>query len=235
MISVLLPVYNEADILDESIKKLHAYLEREKLPHEIIVTSNGSTDETNIIGHELMKKYSWFRFFSLPERGVGRAFVISAKNAHGDALVCLDIDLPSDLAFILYAKDLLKYVDMVIGSKFMGRQYRSAIRILGSQLYVVIAQWLFGISLSDFSPDSKAFKREAILPALEKLDGWTGYVFELALYLSAKNKRIVQISIDCKDRRKSKFNLLHEAFYRYFHLYRCWREFRNAKSWFHCT
>ena len=44
MLSILIPAYNEADILESSALKVHEYLAARSLEHEVIVTSNGSTE-----------------------------------------------------------------------------------------------------------------------------------------------------------------------------------------------
>jgi len=113
----------------------------------------------------------------------------------------------------------------------MGSQRRSFVRVLGSQLYIGLTNLLFDLTVSDYSIGSKAFRRSSILPALEHIDAWTGHMFELSIYLKQRGKRIIQVGIDCDDRRKSHFNLIHEGLFRYWHLYRCRRELKKQGSW----
>lgn len=235
MITVLFPVYNEEEILRDSVLQVHRYLEERGFLYEIVAVSNGSTDRTVAIGTEMAREYPWFRFFHIEERGVGRAFVVGAREARGESIISLDIDLPTELSFIDYAQDLLKYCDMVVGSKSMGNQSRALTRVLGSQLYILVAQLVFRLTISDYAPSTKAFRRDALLKALQHLDPWTGYVFELCLYFRIHNLRVVQIGVDCEDRRKSRFNLFHEGFYRYSHLYRCFKALRNRSSWYYTS
>jgi glycosyltransferase involved in cell wall biosynthesis len=233
MISIFIPVYNEEEILEASVRRVHDYLSEHKLEHEIIVGSNGSSDGTCRTGEKLAADLPYFKFFHLPARGAGTAFAHGVRRAQGEFVVTLDVDLSSDLIFIDYASDLLRYADMVVGSKTMGSQRRSAVRVIGSQLYIMISNILFDLTISDYSIGCKAFRRGAILPALDFLDAWTGHIFELCLYLHCRKKKIVQVGIDCDDRRRSRFRILHEGFYRYAHLARCWRRLRRADSWFH--
>ncbi len=227
MISVLIPVYNEEDILETSAMKVHEYLVLRKIDHEVVVTSNGSTDRTDAIGERLAQEHSWFRFFTLPEKGVGKAFALAAQEAKGDLLVSLDVDLSFDLRFLEYAHDLLQYADAVVGSKTMGKQRRSFLRVVASQVYILCSQLLFGLTISDYSIGCKAYRKSSIIPLLPRLDTWTGYVLEICLALNNQNKRIIQVGVDCDDRRASHFNLLHEGIYRYRHLYRCWRRIKR--------
>ncbi|MBN8548078.1 MAG: glycosyltransferase family 2 protein [Deltaproteobacteria bacterium] len=231
MLSVLIPVYNEEELLESTVGKVHSYLEQRAIEHEIVVTSNGSSDRTVPIGENLQKTHAWFRFFSIPEKSVGKAFRLGVENSRGDYLVCLDADLSSELVFLEYAAELLRHADMLVGSKTMGEQRRSPLRVIGSQFYILITLLLFDLTISDYSMGAKAFRRSAILPALPHLDSWTGYIFELCLYLKREQKKILQIGIDCVDRRKSRFSLLHEGIYRYAHLFRCWRASKNKNSW----
>ncbi len=230
MLSLLIPVYNEEAILAANAEKVHAFLESRGIAHEILVTSNGSTDGTNELGRKLAARYSWFRFFELPERGAGRAFVLGVKEARGEFLVTLDADLSSRLDFILHANDLLNHADMVVGSKTMGSQRRTLLRIFGSQLYIMITQAFFDLTISDYSIGAKAFRREAVLPFLDSLDPWTGFIFELCLHFKNDGKIILQIGVACEDSRASKFSLLHEGFYRFAHLFRWWRRGRQRAA-----
>lgn len=235
MISIIIPVYNEEEILEANSLRVHDYLTERSIEHEVIVVSNGSTDRTNEIGKMLEQQHPWFRFFILPEKGPGRAFVHAVKESRYEYLITLDADLSSELLFIDYAKDLLSYGHMLVGSKSMGKQHRSLFRVLGSQFYLSLTLWCFQLTISDYSMGCKAFKRSHILTALPHLNPWTGYILELALFLNAKGKRVLQIGIECNDTRKSRFNIIHEGFYRFAHLYRSRKKIRDRSSWFHTT
>lgn len=233
MISVVIPVYNEEEILTSSVEKLRGYLDHRKLDYEILLVDNGSSDRTAEVGRLLAHPKSPVRFYTLPERGVGHAFALGVRESKSDFIVSLDLDLSSELLFLDYAHNLLQYCDMLVGSKMMGSQRRSLARAFGSQLYIHFTQLLFGLTTSDYSIGSKAYRKSSILEALPHLDRWTGYVLELCLYLRLKGKRIIQVGIDCDDQRKSHFNLIYEGVYRYTHLLRCWNRLKSRESWFH--
>lgn len=232
-LSLFIPAYNEEAILRGSIERVLGFLDAHRIRAEVLLVDNASTDRTGEIGLELAGRYPRVRYFRTGERGVGRAFQTAVRNASHEFIVCLDADLSSELVFVNYALDLLPYCDLLIGSKAMGMQHRSWVRAIGSQLYILITQMIMGTTISDFSPGTKAFKRSAILSVLDRMDPWTGYVIESYLILKIRNKKVLQIGVDCEDRRRSRFNLLHEGFYRYRHLFRCWRWQRDRSSWFH--
>lgn len=232
MISIVIPVFNEEKILKESTEKLSDWLALRPTPFEVIVVDNGSTDQTSKVAHDLETTYPWFRFFKIPEKSVGRAFVKGVREAKYPFIISLDADLSSDLIFIQYAESLLKYSSMVVGSKSLGQQNRSVLRILGSQFYLFVTQVLFRMSITDYSMSSKAYRREAILPILDEIDTWTAYVFEICVWLMQNKKAVLQIGVGCEDHRQSRFNLIHEGYYRYWNLYRVWKELKDPNSWF---
>lgn len=235
MISILIPVYNEEEILEQSIRTLEDWFRMRASPFEVIVVENGSTDSTWKICQRLEKEYSWFHAVQIPEKSVGKAFAAGVRKAQFPNLISLDCDLSVDLNFIHFAESLLKYSSMVVGSKSLGKQKRSVFRILGSQTYLLFTQILFGMTLTDFSMGAKAYKREVILPILDKIDGWTAYVFEICVWLTIHQKPIIQIGVSCEDHRKSRFNLFHEGFYRYYNLFKIRRISRRPDSWFQTT
>jgi glycosyltransferase involved in cell wall biosynthesis len=231
MISVLIPVYNEEQLLEESVLKVHQYLEERNHEHEIIVVSNGSSDGTVSIGTQLAQRFSYFRFFELPQKGVGRAFVQAVQAARGEYLISLDIDLSSRLDFIMHAIDLLPSAELVVGSKAMGTQQRSYFRRTASRFYTFFVRLLFQLEVSDFSIGTKAYRRDLLLPTLPHLDAGTGFFLELCIYMKKRGCPIAEIAVDCQDFRESHFHLIREGAYRFTHLAKCWFALRRQSSW----
>lgn len=232
MISIIIPVYNEESVLGDSLPRLADFFSKRSYVFEVIAVDNGSLDQTETIAHELEKAYGWFRYFRIPERSVGKAFAKGVREARYSHIISMDADLSVDLIFIDQAEGLLKDADMVVGSKTLGQQKRSLVRVVGSQFYLVVTQILFQMTITDFSMGAKAYKRELILPILNEIDAWTAYVFEICVWLIQNKRTVVQIGVNCIDLRQSRFNIWHEGFYRYWNLYRVWKEMRDPQSWF---
>lgn len=233
MISIIIPVYNEAPILKDSLERLEAWLNtfyREAF--EVLVVENGSTDATWSLACDLAKEKNWLVPIQISQRSVGRAFAEGVKRAQFEKIISLDCDLSTDLNFINIAKDLLQYSSMVVGSKTLGQQKRSLLRIFGSQLYLVITQILFQMTLTDFSMGAKAYRKSILLPIVDFIDDWTAYVFEICVWLTLQKEPILQIGVSCVDERDSHFNLWHEGFYRYSNLVKVRRKIKDPKSWY---
>ncbi len=119
-VSVFIPVYNEEDILVKNIERLIRYLENQNLVFEIIIGSNGSTDQTVALGQSVAARDKRISFFHLEKKGVGDAFKKGVLSARNDCVISQDMDLATDLGFIDHARTLLNQgYDIVVGSKKM--------------------------------------------------------------------------------------------------------------------
>lgn len=102
MISVIIPVLNEAKLLDNTLTQLQPELEG----HELIVVDGGSTDNTLSIA----RKYG--RVIS-SERGRAKQLNAGAASANGDILIFLHAD-------IWLEKGAFKAVESTLASGFVG-------------------------------------------------------------------------------------------------------------------
>ena len=206
----------------QNIEKLMDFLNKLNTPYEIIIGSNGSTDRTPMLGRELEKRYSNVRFFHIAEKGPGSALKKAVQLASYENIISVDMDLTVDLNFIRMANALLTDYDLVVGSKRMGAQQRSFLRKIASASFIFCAMILLGLSFDDYSLAAKAYKKKVLKECIDSLDGGTFYVIEVLYHASKNNYATVQIPAPCNDNRKSKFNLLHEGFYRFGKLFKLW-------------
>ncbi len=220
--TIFIPVYNEEDIIFANIERLVSYLGRYFPLHEIMIVSNGSTDSTIKIGEKLQDSYPEVTFFHISEKGVGRAFKKGVALAAWDRIITVDVDLTTDLDFIPRAGRLLDDYDIVIGSKKTGYQKRSAVRLLGSGLFILFVRMLLGLPYVDYSIGAKAYRKEAILRYLNLVNYGSCYVIEIIYRAWCNGAKIIEIPVWCEDTRGSKFNLLHEGVYRFFNLFKLW-------------
>ena len=221
--SVFIPVYNEEDILIPNTERLITDLDQLQLHYEIIIGSNGSKDRTPHLGEILADKYPQVEFFHIKEKAVGYAFKRGVQTARYDVLVSLDMDLSIHLGFIEEALGLLDAnYDIIVGSKKMGHERRTVFRRLGSDLFILTARILLGLSFEDYSIGAKAYQRDLLLQYFDKIDRGTSYVLEI-IYLAFHHKRrLIEIPVLCEDYRQSRFNIIHEGFYRFYRLFKLW-------------
>ena len=221
--SIIIPVYNEQEIIVQNTEKLVDHLTPLFPSFEIIIGSNGSTDDTVLFGERLSRQYPVISFFHLPQRGVGYAFRHGVHAARYDFIVSLDMDLSTELDFIERALNLLQDgCEIVVGSKKMGHQERSSFRIMGSGLFILCARFLLGLAFEDYSIGAKAYRKSVLLRHLARIDHGTSYVIDIIALVHGNGGRIIEIPVWCEDFRESKFNIIHEGVYRYSNLFKLW-------------
>src|ERR1041384_3696581 len=120
-VSFVIPVFDEAEILQAAILDLRERLAPHGFDFEIVVAEHGSRDDTARIARELCARYPEIRLLQSPEPNYGAALRQGIESARGQWVICEEIDL-CDVDFHLQALALLRSgrADFVIGSKLMG-------------------------------------------------------------------------------------------------------------------
>ena len=221
-VSVFLPVYNEEAILIKNTDTLRRFLETLNVSYEIIIGSNGSSDGTCRLGEELQRRNPHVRFFHLPESGPGAALKAAIDLMRYEAVVCLDMDLSSDLRFVTESLKLLATHDIVLGSKKMGTESRSLLRRAGSDVFIACSRWLLGLPFDDYSIGAKTYRKTVLQRYRHAIDRGTAYV-QWIVYLAYRDHlKITEVPLSCEDFRASRFNLIREGSYRFSHLFELW-------------
>lgn len=221
-LSILIPLYNEQEILIPNLRRLLLFMQRRGLNAEILLGSNGSDDSTVSIGTALQAENpGLIRFFHLERRGcVGRVFKIAVEIASTPVLIALDADLSVDLEFISKALCVLQDHDIALGSKQAGYQSRSVLRLLGSHLFIFCAQKLLSLEYDDYSIGAKGYRVEVAKLLAPDVSEDTNYVLDLLCKAQRKGFKIATVPIACADWRISRFRLLREGLIRFLHLFR---------------
>src|SRR5947208_10790443 len=161
LVSVIVPVFNEADNLKELLPALFRSLEGLGLSHEVIVVDDGSIDQTGEIVRQLARPQ--LRLVQL-RRNAGQTAALMAgiRFSKGDILVSMDGDLQNDPADIpqLLAK-LDQGYDLVSGWR-KNRQDAPLRRNLPSRLANRLISAVSGVHLHDYGCTLKAYRRQAL-------------------------------------------------------------------------
>lgn len=89
IISIIVPVYNGQDYLEDGIKSIQAQVYPQK---EIIIVDDGSTDHTGDVCRKLAQKYDNIQVVSLHDEGVSAARNAGIDKAKGKYLMFVDAD-----------------------------------------------------------------------------------------------------------------------------------------------
>ncbi|MFH1701150.1 MAG: glycosyltransferase [Candidatus Zixiibacteriota bacterium] len=122
-ISVVVPMYNEADNLPGNIEKIKAALKILNVPFEIIAVDDGSNDNTMEKLQAMARQNDALRPVGYPDNsGRGRAIRTGIAHAQGKYILTCDADLSYDEAYLPAMYQILSLPeapDMVIGSPYM--------------------------------------------------------------------------------------------------------------------
>ena len=162
-ISVVIPVYNEAENIPRLNSSILEVLQKMTEPFEIVYVDDGSADETFPILKKICAQYENVRAIRL-RRNFGQSAAMSAgfDFARGEIIVAMDGDIqndPSDIPALL--SKLNEGYDVVNG----WRKDRKD-RLLSRRVPSVIANWIIGratgVRLHDYGCSLKAYKAEVI-------------------------------------------------------------------------
>jgi len=123
-VSVIVPCYNEEAILKSNLEIIRSFLEsrNSKYIWEIIIINDGSRDSTGEIADEIEKQDEHVRVIHHPTNlNLGHALQTGFRNAKGDVIVVLDVDLSYSVEYIEQLVDKLNdtSADIVIASPYM--------------------------------------------------------------------------------------------------------------------
>lgn len=170
MISIVIPCYNESDKLYNNICLLDNFLSENILndTYEIILSNDGSKDNTLDIMNELSKKYFNIKLINNEtNEGKGSAVRKGMLNASGRYVIFMDADLATDLSAINDSiKELDNGFDVVIGSRrIKGADIRIKQpihrRFIGKSCSI-ITNALLHLNVEDTQCGFKCFKQEII-------------------------------------------------------------------------
>jgi glycosyltransferase involved in cell wall biosynthesis len=166
-ISVVMPAFNEAQILGSSVQAVVAGLRDRGTPFEVIVVENGSTDGTPRIVDELAAALTEVRAVHGEEPNYGRALREGLLLARGDAVVNFDVDY-FDLEFLDTAVGRVLASDgpaIVVGSKRAAgaTDARGPLRKFATWVFGTLLRVVFGLKVSD-THGMKALRRDAVEP-----------------------------------------------------------------------
>ena len=167
--SIVIPIYNEEEILEESSNAIFSLCKKMKIDFEIIFSENGSTDKTKAIAEELTNKHPEIKIISNPEPNYGNALKTGFKIAKNDLVISFDIDYYSE-SFLSEALKLESEYSGITASKRLGSSEdgRRFIRRLATNFFVILLKTLFGTKLSD-THGMKAIKKSEIEKFLPKV------------------------------------------------------------------
>jgi len=163
-ISVIIPLYNEAESLPELYEWIKRVMDEHHFTYEIIFISDGSTDESWDIIETLSKKAPEVKGIKFRRNyGKSPALHCGFQRAQGNVIITMDADLqdsPDEIPELYFMIKKDGY-DLVSGWK-QKRFDNKLTKNLPSKLFNATARKFSGVKLHDFNCGLKSYNKEVI-------------------------------------------------------------------------
>ncbi|HET6204887.1 MAG TPA: glycosyltransferase family 2 protein [Planctomycetota bacterium] len=185
-LSLVVPCHNEEGNLRPLAEAIRSALDPLRIPYEVVVTDDASTDGSWNVLEELAAADPRFRIQRFRTNGgESAASWAGMKAARGEILATLDADLQNDPAEIPRFLEAIERADCVCGTRTETRgEGDSWLRVLSSRIANGVRNRLSGESISDAGCTYRAFRRECVahvkffrgahrfLPTLIRMEGF---------------------------------------------------------------
>jgi glycosyltransferase involved in cell wall biosynthesis len=156
-VSIIVPAYNEGDVIADLVQATHTVMKGTGETYEIIVVDDGSSDDTAQAARQ-----AGARVIRHPYNiGNGAAVKTGIRQAKGKVFVSMDGDGQHDPADIPRLLEQIGPFDMIVGMRT--RQAETALhRDLANGLYNFLASYVSGRKIEDLTSGFRAVKTEII-------------------------------------------------------------------------
>ena len=185
LVSVVCPAYNEAEGLEEFIRRVSHVLLDLELSYEIVLVNDGSTDHTLLVLEELSRETQDLTIVNLT-RNFGKELALTAglQHAMGDVVVILDADLQDPPELIPdFIVEYRKGYDVVYGRR-ISREGETWLKTRTASLFYRLMKNVGSVPLPSNVGDFRLISRrvvDALLSLPERhrfmkgLFAWVGF------------------------------------------------------------
>ena len=195
-LSVVIPVFNEVDSIEEIVARVQAV----EIDKELVIVNDYSTDGTRdklaaiAAGAENVRVICHER-----NQGKGGALRTGFAQAQGDVVIVQDADLEYDPAeYVNVLQPIVEgKADVVFGSRFVGdRPHRVLFfwHSVGNRLLTLLSNIFTDLNLTDMETCYKAFRRE-VIQNISIRENRFGFEPEITAKIARRRCRIYEVGI----------------------------------------
>ena len=189
-LSVVLSTYNEAENIEQTIKKL---VSKDSIKEIIIVDDNSTDDTAKLIKN--IKNDKIKLFIRTSTRGFASAFIYGIMMSSGKYILRFDIDMYTEIDFFIKAIEENSNRDCLIFSRYVakGKDLRSNYRKIPSLLINKFCQTLLSNKIKDYTSCVMFFKKDILQDVLPKNTLYANFIIEFIYTLILKKKNLIEI------------------------------------------
>ena len=162
-ISVVVPLYNEAESLPELVAWIDRVTTANGLTYEIIMVDDGSTDDSWSVVERLKQEYSAIRGISFARNyGKSAALYCGFEMAEGEVVFTMDADRQDSPDEIPEMRRMILEEGYDLVSGWKKKRYDPVGKRWPSKFFNFTARVMSGIKLHDFNCGLKAYRRKVV-------------------------------------------------------------------------
>jgi glycosyltransferase involved in cell wall biosynthesis len=218
-LSIVIPAYNEALRIGNTLREIRRYLESRNYSCELIVVDDASTDETPRLLEEALRHYPATRVFR-NDSNHGKGFSVrrGVLEARGTFVLFTDADLSAPIE---ETNKLLAVVesggaDAAVGSRALERHlvgvHQPWLRESGGRFFNLLVRLFTGLSIRDTQCGLKLFNRSRTRRAfeLQRVEGF-GFDPEVLFLIERLGGKIVEVPVRWNDNPATKVHFFRDA------------------------
>ncbi|MEL6398561.1 MAG: glycosyltransferase family 2 protein [Cyanobacteria bacterium J06607_6] len=192
-VSVVIPVFNEEDGVEQTLNELHQVLRQAHCIYEIVVVDDGSRDRTADI---LTTRIDIQLIQHRRNRGYGAALKSGIAHAKYPLVAITDADgtYPNDRLSELIA--LAQEADMVVGARTGANVTYSKLRSVPKFFLVAFAQWIAQQPIPDINSGMRVFRTSVVKKFLGILPDTFSFTTTITLAMLTNNYVVYYHPID---------------------------------------
>ncbi len=193
MISVVIPAYNEADAVGETVRSILQVMEAAGIKGiEVVVVDDGSTDKTTDVARS-----AGARIVRHPQRaGYGRSLKDGIRAAEHDTIAIIDADGTYPM------KELPNLVqvyedgyDMVVGARQGEHYHQSFIKKLSRSILKALVEFASGCEIADINSGMRVFSRSTAMRYFPRLCNSFSFTTSLTLAYVMMGRFVAHVPI----------------------------------------
>ena len=207
MLSIIVPVRNESENLDEVFNYFNQNLLN--LDYEVLIINDFSEDDTLTKTKKLIEKNKKFKVFENKKKGLGGAINLGILEAKGEFVAIMMADRSDDV------NDLIKYhniissegYDAILGSRFMKNSKVTGYpfqKLILNRIFNSFVRLIFWDKYNDYTNAFKIYKKNVLLEIMPLISESFNIFLEIPLKIISRNYNYKIISINWMGRIKGK-------------------------------
>ena len=207
MLSVIIPVRNESDSLNELTEYYSKNLNN--IDFEVLIVNDFSTDDTFEKAKRIWSDNKNFKILDNKKKGLGGAINLGIKEARGTFVAIMMADQSDDINDLLIYNSLMQEgnFDAILGSRFLKDSKVSNYpiqKLILNRIFNYFVSIIFWSKYNDFTNAFKIYKKTALMEIMPLISESFNIFLEIPLKIISRNYKYKIIGINWVGRKKGK-------------------------------